>query len=82
VIFDLGVISKILVKEAKDKWKRKEFSDFEYLKVPLPTWSYVLIFSLSTIVTVISFLIAIKNDFDKDGKRNKFGRYNFNRYRY
>lgn len=45
-----------------DLWKRKNFSDFDYIKVPLTNSQLITIFIIVTILSLICLTIGILND--------------------
>lgn len=49
---DLNVFHHWFVHKAAE-WKRKEFSDFKYILVPLPLWQTVLIYTLSIFENIV-----------------------------
>lgn len=48
---DLIPVVEKMVEETGQNWKRKQFAEFEYLKVDLPSWVIVLIYILTMLTT-------------------------------
>jgi len=60
--FDAVKAASIIVNEAKANWRRKEFKDFEYVKVDLPIWTYWVTFIVTIIVTLGVSLFVVSNE--------------------
>lgn len=62
---DFDKMHDLLQEDIRD-FKYKDFNDFNYLTVELPTWSYWLTYILTILATVGTCWWAIKNDFTSD----------------
>lgn len=65
---------------ARTEWKRKEFSDFDYITIPLPSSSVMWIFIITFIITVGLLIYGIANQFEYDKDGNLIDT-TYNRYR-
>jgi hypothetical protein len=43
-------------------WKKKSFHDFDYLKIPVPTWAYIVMLLLTVTTTVVCGIVIEKNN--------------------
>ncbi len=55
---------KLMEHEVESKWKRKHFSDFDYIKVPLTRNNHIAIFIVVFLVSLGIIIYGIKNEFD------------------
>lgn len=56
--YAVPLIVDVLKKHVPEKWKRKEFANFSYISVPVPTWAYILILVLDTGIVVGCFIFT------------------------
>lgn len=52
-----------LYPEIEQKWKRKEFKDFDYLTVEFPFWNVFVVYLLTSLSTVGCFFYMVGNDY-------------------
>lgn len=65
---DMEAIVDYTVEITKKKWIRKEFTDFDYLEINLPSWTHALIWTVTLLVNIGIALFIIKNQ-HKENKR-------------
>jgi hypothetical protein len=65
---DLKDFSQYLYTEVKDKWVKRNWHDFDYLTVKVPTWAMILIYTLTILSTALVGFWAITNEYDDDSK--------------
>jgi len=63
---DLVTISDYLYDEVNENFVRKEFSDFNYLKVEPPMWSVILAFILVLLASIGIGIYSVKNQFENN----------------
>jgi len=68
---NLSSIADFLSLEIEQKFKRKEFKDFDYLTVEPKEWQIVLTFILTLIISVLLSLWVINNEFDESNPTGK-----------
>lgn len=62
---------KLMEHEVEDNWKRKHFSDFSYIHVPLTNTHKIIIYIVIFLASLGLFLYGIFNEFDpEDENRN------------
>lgn len=66
---DTVKLAEFTVNEVKNKWQRKEFKDFEYLKVNLPSWCYITVWVMTILVNIGIGVFVVKNDVDEDSRK-------------
>ena len=62
--FDLTKIVDYMAKEVNIKFQRKEFKDFNYLKIRPTTTAVTVTYILVLLVTIGISIFAVKNEFD------------------
>ena len=62
---DMVNLSNQIIDNLKN-WKRKEFSDFKYIKVELTKTQYIVWFILTILVNVVLALYVVNNDYDNE----------------
>jgi len=50
------------LKTALNEWERKEFADFEYIKVQLKQWQNILLLVLTIVANIVISILLIVND--------------------
>ncbi len=65
-----------LSEEVKRSWKRKHFSDFEYINVPLTDNQMMWLYIITIIVTFGVLIFGITNDIEHGNGRNIHGGWN------
>lgn len=63
---DLIALSDFTYNQINTKWKRKEFADFDYLSVEIPTWSIWVIIILTIAASIGTSMFIVKNNIDTD----------------
>ena len=56
------------------RFVRREFAEFDYIKVEPPTWAIVMIVIIAIVFSLGTNFYAISNDFDKDGDKSDYRR--------
>lgn len=69
---DLREVVSWLGNEVNAKWIRRDFSEFNYLQVALPTWAYFVIYLVVIGATIGCSYWAITNGYDEDGTPRTF----------
>ena len=67
-------LSEYISLETKKHFRRKEFSDFDYLSVELPASSYWLIYIVTLLTNIGIGFFVVKNDIDEDHLRKRRGK--------
>jgi hypothetical protein len=62
--FDPQGIRRIVFKDVLQYYRRRDFKEFSYVTVDPPTWSYVLVFILTSIITVLVCKFIIDNEIE------------------
>ena len=68
--FDLDSIAKVMIEEVESGFVRKEFVDFDYLKVRPPLWA-ILVFAVVILATSVGVTYLFVNNNIKEQKRRK-----------
>jgi len=63
-------ILPLIETEIRKNYKLKDWSQFDYISVPMPWWSYLLTILLLSISQGIFYYFAHNNDVSKDSKNN------------
>ena len=59
---NIDSLGYFLEKNIPSKWKRKEFKDFNYLKIELSPTQYTWILVLTLIINVLISILVVKNN--------------------
>lgn len=60
---DLYKVAEFVEGPLNKKWKRKEFADFDYLRVTPPLWSVLTVFALTLLINIIVGIWVVKNNY-------------------
>lgn len=63
-------IVKLLDQKTQQYWKRKNFAEFEYLKVDLPSFVVVIIYILTFLATGAVSVFSVKNEISEPARLN------------
>jgi len=62
---DLVALADWLKPRLRKQWERREFAEFDYLKVEPPTWAVVLIFFLTILANVAVSAYVVMNQYSE-----------------
>jgi hypothetical protein len=68
---DTKKLAEFTVVEVKKKWRRKEFADFNYLTVELPSWAHWMIWIITLLVNVGLAVYVVMNEFDEESESKR-----------
>lgn len=64
--FNVNHVIGVVEKQVSTNFKRRDFVEFSYISVEIPTWSKVVIWVIVTIVTIAIFVWNVTNEFLPD----------------
>jgi hypothetical protein len=64
-------LAQFTVKEVKRKWKRKEFADFDYLNIDLPSWCYWAVWICTILANVGVGVFVVQNDVNEESEKRR-----------
>ena len=69
---DMNAVADYLITNIPKHWKRKNFSDFDYLKIDTPLWAIITTYILVFIASIGINIWSITNEFDNidEGESN------------
>ena len=73
--FDALKVSKIIRDNTKKYWKRKEFSDFEYIEVETPIEYVYTTYIVAFVVSLIVSIFVVTNEETEESAKKAKGRY-------
>lgn len=74
---DINAIRNELIPKITKEWHRKDFKDFDYIKVELSGTQVTFLFIILIIYNVLISLFVISNEFTNDENTDNWGRKNY-----